>query len=116
MYEIAVTGIGEVVDELLAENMIVLFGPTVPNELRDICVVHDGKPTDLEIAREGGSVLIGNQEYAVVACGDAANTNMGGLGHMTIVFGGAGELLPGSIRVEPSTHPTIAVGDTICFR
>lgn len=44
MYKVKVTEIGSFVEELLNEKMVVLFGPTAPAELRDICVVHDGTP------------------------------------------------------------------------
>ena len=115
MYSITITEIGESVPELLDENMLVLFGPTVPGELKDICVVHDGAPTEDEILKSNGSIVIGDQKYAIVAFGDAANVNMGGLGHLTIVFGGEGEVLPGSVRVTPAVVPQIAVGDTVTF-
>lgn len=46
MYKVKVTEIGSFVEELLNEKMVVLFGPTAPAELRDICVVHDGTPTE----------------------------------------------------------------------
>lgn len=115
MYSITVTEIGESVPALLEEKMLVLFGPTVPAELKEICAVHDGVPTEDAVVVEGGTVTIGDQVYSVVEFGDAANTNMGGLGHITIVFGGEGEVLPGSVRVAPEALPQLSVGDTIAF-
>lgn len=115
MYTASVKEIGSFVQELLAEDMLVLFGPTAPAELRDICVVHDGAVTDESPIVEGGSLEIGDQHYSVVKYGEAANTNLAGLGHLTIVFNEKGELLPGSVLVTPSILPRLAVGTKICF-
>ena len=61
------------VEELLNEKMVVLFGPTAPAELRDICVVHDGTPTeDNVLADEGGTISIGDQVYTIKEFGEAA--------------------------------------------
>lgn len=115
MYSITVTEVGETVPALLEEKMLVLFGPTVPTELKDICVVHDGAPTEEDILAPGGTITIAGKEYRIVVFGDAANVNMGGLGHLTIVFGGEGEVLPGSVRVTPEELPQVSAGDVISF-
>lgn len=86
MYKVKVTEIGSFVEELLNEKMVVLFGPTAPAELRDICVVHDGTPTEDNVLAEGGTISIGDQVYTIKEFGEAANENMGGLGHLTIAF------------------------------
>lgn len=78
MYKVKVTEIGSFVEELLNEKMVVLFGPTAPAELRDICVVHDGTPTEDNVLAEGGTISIGDQVYTIKEFGEAANENMGG--------------------------------------
>ena len=88
MYKVKVTEIGSFVEELLNEKMVVLFGPTAPAELRDICVVHDGTPTEDNVLAEGGTISIGDQVYTIKEFGEAANENMGGLGHLTLAFDG----------------------------
>lgn len=115
MYKIKVTEIGETVAALLEEKMLVFFGPSVPKELREICVVHDGVPTEEQILTVGGTIAFGDQEYSIVEFGDAANVNFGGLGHLTVLFSEEGELLPGTVRVTPTTIPSVAEGDTISF-
>lgn len=115
MYSVTITEVGESVPALLEENMLVLFGPTVPGELKDICAVHDGAPVNEAILTDGGTITIGAQQYSIVEFGDAANVNMGGLGHLTIVFGGEGDVLPGSVRVKPESIPQISAGDVITF-
>lgn len=115
MYKVTVTEIGSFVEELLNEKMVVLFGPTAPAELRDICVVHDGVPTENNVLVEGGTISIGDQAYTIQEFGEAANENMGGLGHLTIAFDGERELLPGTVLVAPSTLPKLEAGIEISF-
>ena len=76
MYKVKVTEIGSFVEELLNEKMVVLFGPTAPAELRDICVVHDGTPTEDNVLAEGGTISIGDQVYTIKEFGEAANENI----------------------------------------
>lgn len=115
MYTAKVTEIGPLVESFLDENMLVLFGPTAPAELRDICAVHDAAPTEESPLVKGGRLRIDDQEYEIVDFGEAANTNLAGLGHIAIVFDGAGELLPGSVIVSPSNRPVVTVGSQISF-
>lgn len=115
MYKVKVTEIGSFVEELLNEKMVVLFGPTAPAELRDICVVHDGTPTEDNVLAEGGTISIGDQVYTIKEFAEAANENMGGLGHLTIAFDGERELLPGTVLVTPSVLPKLETGIEISF-
>ncbi|MCI1646443.1 MAG: PTS glucitol/sorbitol transporter subunit IIA [Olsenella sp.] len=96
--------------------MIVLFGPTAPTELRDICVVHDGKPTTDEVVHNGGTISFNNQTYTIVEVGDVANENFVTLGHLTVNFSKEPGVLPGSIRVDTEEVPDINVGDTIAIQ
>lgn len=115
MYTVKVIETGSYVEELLNEKMMVLFGPTAPTELRDVCVVHDGVPVDGDLLVRGGFITIGGKKYVIEKLGEVANENMGGLGHLTIVFDGARELLPGSVLVSPEMLPMVEVGTVISF-
>ena len=115
MYKVKVTEIGSFVEELLNEKMVVLFGPTAPAELRDICVVHDGTPTEDNVLAEGGTLSIGDQVYTIKEFGEAANENMGGPGHLHIAFDDERELLPGTVLVTPSVLPKLETGIEISF-
>ncbi len=115
MYTAKVTEIGPLVESFLDENMLILFGPTAPAELRDICAVHDAVPTDESPLVKGGKLRIDEQEYEIVDFGDAANTNLAGLGHIAIVFDEAGEVLPGTVKVSPFTRPVVTAGSQISF-
>jgi PTS system glucitol/sorbitol-specific IIA component len=116
MYSVKATEIGPSVRDLMKEKMIVLFGPTAPAELRDICVVHDGKPTTDEVVRNGGTISINGRAFRIVEAGDVANENFVTLGHLTINFSNTSGVLPGSIRVDAEEMPEINVGDTITFQ
>ncbi len=115
MYSVTVTEIGEMVVPLLDEKMLILFGPTVPEEIKDICAVHDGVPSDEELLKFNGSISIDGALYTITEVGEAANSNFGGLGHLTILFGTAGELLPGSVRVNLNNTPALFTGSKIVF-
>lgn len=115
MYSITVTEVGDAVEALLDEKMLVLFGPTVPKELREICVVHDGIPVEERVLRCGLTMTFGDQKYRITDVGDAADTNFRLLGHLSIVFGNEGEPLPGAVRVSPSTTPEVFTGEEISF-
>lgn len=116
MYSVKATEIGSSVCALMEEKMIVLFGPTAPTELRDICVVHDGKPTTDEVVHNGGTISFNNQTYTIVEVGDVANENFVTLGHLTVNFSKEPGVLPGSIRVDTEEVPDINVGDTIAIQ
>lgn len=113
MYSMKFIEIGDMVPELLNANMLVLFGPTAPNELKDMCAVHDGAPTKEKVLRVGGTISFGKDEYKIIAMGEAANENFGGLGHVTVIFGKRGEVLPGNVVVAPDTPPSIFTGEII---
>ncbi|WP_028263856.1 PTS glucitol/sorbitol transporter subunit IIA [Atopobium fossor] len=115
MYLVTITELGETVEPLLDEKMLVLFGPTVPEELKEICAVHNGEPTEQTLLAIGGTIAIGDASYKISEVGDAANINFTGLGHLTILFGSTAELLPGSVRVTSDSTPALSVGTTIVF-
>lgn len=97
--------------------LLVIFGKNCPDELKDICIVHEymDKP-NAEMIKVGGKILIGGNEYTVEKIGgDAANENLYNLGHMTINFSPDLDLMPGSILVSPCVVPDIKQGDIIEF-
>ncbi len=97
--------------------LLVIFGKECPDELKDICIVHeymDDPNTDM--IKEGCKITIGDNEYTVEKIGgDAVNENLYNLGHMTINFSPDLDLMPGSILVSPCVVPDIKEGDIIEF-
>lgn len=111
-YEVVVTQVGEMVEELSSANMIILFNTNVPEDLAEISVLHT-----IGILKEdvqiGDIINIENIEYKITGIGSVANENLRELGHCTLVFDGAKEPnLPGIINLEGKV-PEIRKGDTI---
>lgn len=122
-YRAVVQEIGPMVPEFLPHNILIFFGQSAPEELREVALVHDG--TQLVTPLVPGDLLhfvlssvTPNEDpkslwYRVTAVGDAASNNLAELGHVVMHFDGASEAeLPGAVSVEPSTVFPPVVGMT----
>ena len=123
-YRAVVQEIGPTVTEFLPHGIVIFFGSSAPEELREVSVVHDG--TQLLSSLVVGDVLrfvsssVGPDEsqeviwYRVTAVGNAANANLAELGHIVVHFDAAPEAhLPGTISVEPTILLSPVIGMTI---
>ncbi|MBA5844439.1 PTS glucitol/sorbitol transporter subunit IIA, partial [Escherichia coli] len=98
------------------EKIVILFGPTATNELREISVIHEFQDVPNNALTKGNTLLIGEQAYTIEEVGSDANKNLEELGHISVYFrSGQNEVLPGAIVVSPEIFPTITVGDSIQF-
>ncbi|GMA09325.1 PTS sorbitol transporter subunit IIA [Tetragenococcus halophilus subsp. flandriensis] len=114
MYQTKITEIGNLVEEFREEVLLVLFGPKVPPELKDISVIHESNKEPKDIFTQNGKIKIGNQVYTITKVGTEANKNFESLGHISIYFReGENEVLPGAINVTPQVFPELQVGNTI---
>ncbi len=115
LYESKIIEIGTMAEELLKEDMMVIFNDTAPPELRDICFVHE--KTELADAIKAGDWLtIGEEQYKIHFVGDTANDTIRDLGHATLKFNGASSSdLPGHICVDVKPAPAIKPGTNIVF-
>ncbi|EHL4774085.1 PTS glucitol/sorbitol transporter subunit IIA [Listeria monocytogenes] len=108
--------IGPLVPAFEEEKIVILFGPTATNELREISVIHEFQDVPNNALTKGNTLLIGEQAYTIEAVGSDANKNLEELGHISVYFrSGQNEVLPGAIVVSPEIFPTITVGDSIQF-
>lgn len=116
VYKTNVLEIGSMVPAFAEEMLIVLFGTTAPNELRDISVIHEPESNSQKnILKVGTRLEMGGQTYEVTAVGNAANANFDELGHVSIYFKDTDDLLPGAISVQPSIFPDVKVSEVIKF-
>jgi PTS system glucitol/sorbitol-specific IIA component len=103
-YSVTVVGMGEMVKDLIEENMLILFNENAPDELAEISVLHtiDKMKADVEI---GDTIVIGNE----------ANGTLKELGHCTFKFKNFNEKeLPGVIILEGKHNiEDIKIGDII---
>jgi len=113
IYEIRITGVGDLVEEFTAEGMWVFFHDDAPTELAEFALLHHAAAPHTPIA--AGQVLeIDGQRFAVTAVGDVANTNIRNLGHMVLKANGMTEPeLPGDVCIEALPLPPPSVGTTI---
>lgn len=112
IYENKVLGMGEAVSSL-GDEMIILFGDTAPDTLKDFCYLIEPKETNGNIA-PGQTLFIDDESFEIKNVGDVAQKNLVALGHLTISFTGDEEsMLPGAIVVEKKPCPQIKVGTTI---
>lgn len=112
-YEATVIEVGEMVEDLLQQKIVVLFDETAPKELREISIVHTGGILARE-AEIGDIFTLGDNKYTITAIGDVVNKNLKKIGHSTLKFDGrATPELPGHIHLEGDNLPTIKPGDTI---
>lgn len=108
--------VGEEADLMWEEKMVILFNNTVPQDLKDIAIVHEGGSLAAPI-EEGDVMMIGDTSFTLLFVGDKANETMTDLGHATFHFNGSATAdQPGTICLEDKEIPVIEPGMTITFR
>ncbi|MEW9670912.1 PTS glucitol/sorbitol transporter subunit IIA [Ammoniphilus sp. 3BR4] len=116
MVKSVVTQVGPLALSFEEEKVIILFGPSAPEELKEVSVIQEIQESGDEPISAGDTLQIGEQEYKLVKVGSSAYKNLLEIGHISIYFSEApDEVLPGSIYVTPDLFPIIKEGDTILF-
>jgi PTS system glucitol/sorbitol-specific IIA component len=123
-YHAVIREVGPIVSEFLPHGILIFFGESAPEELREVSLIHDG--THLAFNLVVGDLLKfvpplskaddipQPDSYRLTAVGEVANKNLAELGHLVVHFDGASTApLPGTISVEPSLHTAPSVGATI---
>ncbi|MDN5351871.1 MAG: glucitol/sorbitol system component, partial [Clostridiales bacterium] len=107
---------GPLVEELLENDMMIIFNENAPAELAEISVLHT--MGNLKAPIEKGDVLtIGEHVYRVTCVGEEANKTLDELGHCTLKFDGADEPdLPGTICLGGAGVPEAKIGDIITIQ
>ena len=121
-YQGVIQSIGSMVPEFLPHGILIFFGETAPEELRDTALVHNGTQLVSDLAAgvylkfSPPSGTEQPQSYRLTAVGESANANLAQLGHVVIHFDGATKAkLPGAISVEPALEALPTVGTTFEF-
>ncbi len=114
IYRNAVRSVGPEASSFLAEKMLVTFGDQAPDELRDFCYALP-PATCTAAVKVGDAVVIDGRTFPITALGAVAQKNLDALGHVTLVFDGAGEpRLEGAVHVSlDGDLPTLREGSTI---
>ena len=121
-YQGVIQSMGSMVPEFLPYGILIFFGETAPEELRDTALVHNGTQLVSELAAgdylkfSPPSATEQPQSYRLTAVGERANANLAELGHVVVHFDGATKAkLPGAISVEPALEALPTVGTTFEF-
>ncbi|MCR6105693.1 PTS glucitol/sorbitol transporter subunit IIA [Salipaludibacillus agaradhaerens] len=112
-YETHINKIGSSVTEFLDDKMLVLFGESAPAELIDYCLSITVNEIDSEI-KAGDMLQIGDAKYKITSVGEAVETNLTSLGHITLKFDGlVRPELPGTLYLEDTEIQEVKQGDTL---
>lgn len=97
------------------EKMIILFGETATEALKEYSVIQgfeEKAPLELTV---GDLIRIDEQEYTITEVGPFANSNLNSISHSTLVFEAAPEedVIVNGLYLEPYELPQIEVGSII---
>ena len=112
-YESSVLSIGSMVEQFLGMKMLIIFGEGAPEELHDICVIHRPE-TRTGGVQAGDRLVLGDEEFDILAVGDVADQNLRALGHVSFKANGLDTApLPGDICLEEVDLPLLKIGSRI---
>lgn len=115
-YKLEIVSIGEMAEELFQEGLLIFFADNAPGELKDVSLVHRHSQLSADVV-VGDSILIGQQQYTVLAVGKVVNDNLRNLGHMVVKFNKS--TTPenaGDINVDATQVPVCTVGTVVTIR
>lgn len=111
-YETKVVEIGNNIEEI-GNDLIILFGSKVTEDLKDYCYIINTNKTKGEI-RTGDYIDFDGSKFQILGIGELAQKNLESLGHLSIYTSGdLSELLPGAIVVESNDELKIKEGTSI---
>lgn len=97
--DLNVTEVGEDVELMKEEGILILFNNTVPEDLKTIAVIHDG--AFHQDIKSGDDMIINGELFRIHHVGDKANETLSQLGHATFNFEGETEYdMPGTVYLE----------------
>ncbi len=114
-YRSRVVGVGELVAEFTAQNILVFFAAGAPDELAEFSILHE-RLTESARVEPGDQLRLGAETYDVLAVGDVANDNFASLGHLVVKANGRSEPeMLGDVCVEAKPLVNLDVGDEIAI-
>lgn len=112
-YKSTVTALGEMVNEFLDEDFVIIFNDNAPSAMAEVSVLHtiEEMTGTIEI---GDQITIGKNIFYVTAVGEEANKTFLELGHCTLRFTGKDRVqLEGEVELKGSGTPQIEIGNLI---
>jgi PTS system glucitol/sorbitol-specific IIA component len=109
-YSAEITEIGPLLSEFIEAGILVFFGDTAPEELREFAILHDGAQLHEDVV-PGDQICLDDSCFRVLAVGEVANKNLAALGHFIVKFNGATTPeMPGDICADAQPLPEIKIG------
>ena len=112
IYDSKIKSIGSKANEFKKNNMIILFGEIVPDELKLYCYIIEIAKV-LKKIKINDLLLVGNIEYIIIGVGNKVNRNLQEIGHITIDFNGNMIGQAGTLYVEKKDFLNVNVGSSI---
>ncbi len=109
-YDTAVTRVGSMVPDFLEKKILIFFGEGAPDELHDICVLHE---PDVRLGglTVGDIVVLDGHRFPILAVGSVANDNLVNIGHIDLKFNGKTTApLGGDVCLPDEAPPMLAAG------
>lgn len=114
IYETKIVDLGSEAEMFKEEDMMILFGEEVPDDLANYSYIINVNEVNGII--EKGMTLTFNDKvsYKITAVGEVVNKNLANLGHISLRFNGDTEAeLPGTLYLEDKKLPEVDSGTTI---
>ncbi|WP_086312511.1 PTS system, glucitol/sorbitol-specific IIA component [Enterococcus sp. 7F3_DIV0205] len=97
------------------EPMVILFGETATDGLKEYSVIQKFQETQSLELKKGDLLKIDAKEYSINYVGSFANNNLNSIAHVTLVFADVPQedAIVNGLYLTPSDFPTIKVGSII---
>jgi len=114
-YQTTILSAGDYAKDSLHDDMVILFGPSAPDAVKEYCFIHSGSSL-YGLIDHNTTLLIGDLGFVVKAVGSVANQNLAELGHVTLKFDGQRTPeLPGTIHLLGPKLEVLQHGDVLMF-
>ncbi|WP_426428673.1 PTS glucitol/sorbitol transporter subunit IIA [Staphylococcus equorum] len=115
MYKTKIKEYGDMAPVFKEDNLFVLFGPSAPNELKDISFIHEVQVMDENFnLNDMNTLKINDITFNIDKVGSEAHNNLMELGHISVYLNNE-DILPGAIAISGNELPDLDVGDILIF-
>ena len=102
-----------------SEKMIILFGETATDTLKQHAVIQSFPEKDQVTLAEGDHLKIGDTNYTITKVGSFANSNLQSIAHSTLIFADAPTdedyVIRNGVYLTPHQLPKITIGTIFDF-
>lgn len=115
MYKTIIKDFGSIAPVFKEDNLFVLFGPSAPEELKDISYIHETEEISDNFSLDDTSTLkINDIEFKIDKVGSEAHNNLMTLGHISVYLNNE-DILPGAVAISGNELPDLYKGDILTF-